>query len=104
MMGAWHTYYGTACDRCGFPVQLHPAAVVVRACLDTLVNTYAFWCPACMARIERAASAQLVSAMLGAGSRYESFSLPAEVFEVHEGPPINHGDLNRFKLQLGDLP
>lgn len=63
-------------------------------------NFYAFECPICGARVERDASADVVTLIRGVGSPETITRIPAEALEEHTGPAITANDVLDFMLAL----
>ncbi len=90
-----------SCERCG-DVQLTTSDVTVRMCVSTDEGEYRFECPACADLVVRHAEQRTIDLLLAAGVEFVTWSLPAELFETHEGAPISHDDLIDFHACLED--
>lgn len=81
------------CPTCG-DVQLQIDDLTVRVYSnDDATNEYRFRCPGCDQLVHREASARIVDLLLSAGAPQERWRWPAELSEVHEGPPLTPDDL-----------
>ncbi len=74
--------------------------VQVQVCETTGHSTYSFVCPRCRLLVNKDATSQVVEILVGAGVRVVSWSLPAELTEVRDGPVISHDDLLGFHFLL----
>lgn len=88
-----------SCENCG-DVQLTTADVTVRMCVSTDEGEYRFECPACADLVVRHAEQRTIDLLLAAGVEFQTWALPAEMFEHHSGDPINHDDLIDFHVFL----
>ena len=50
--------------------------------------------------VSKAAEPRVVDLLVSSGVRMLVWRLPAELFETHEGPPIDHDDVLDFHLLL----
>ena len=57
-------------------------------------------CPVCSTTVFAPAALAAVETMRGAGAGHISGSVPFELLEAHEGPPLSWDDLLDFKLAL----
>jgi hypothetical protein len=81
-------------------VRLDPDEVTVRVCIDTVEWSYWFMCPLCECRATAGTRQGPALEAIAAGSPFESWRLPAELFERHDGPPLQLFDLLELKLDL----
>jgi hypothetical protein len=81
-------------------VQLTPADLRVRVCVDDNVGSYCFSCPFCGRSVSKPAERRIVDLLVSAGVEMEVWAMPAELAEVHTGPAINYDDLLDFHLTL----
>jgi hypothetical protein len=81
-------------------VRIDPDAVTVRVCMDTIEWSYWFVCPLCAHRAAAPTHQGPALEAIAAGSPFESWRLPAELSESHDGPPIQLFDLLELKLDL----
>lgn len=88
-----------SCGSCG-DVQLTTGDVTVRMCVTTEEGEYRFECPGCTETVVRSAEQRTIDLLLAAGVSLTTWSLPAELFEPHEGAPITHDDLIDFHASL----
>lgn len=87
------------CPTCG-DVMLTSDDITLRLCVDDPSrHSYNFICPECGFRVVQPAH-RLIVELLSPHVRVESWFLPCELFEVHDGPPINSDDLLDFHLAL----
>lgn len=89
------------CQSCG-DVELSVVDLCVRVCLDDGDSSYVFRCPICTIPVVRPVEPQVVEVLVAAGVRMEAWNVPAEIFELHDGPPISHDDLLDFHLRLAE--
>src|SRR3712207_5085824 len=83
------------CGDCG-DVELTTGDVWVRVCANDQRSTYSFRCPRCTMVVVKPAESQVVDLLVAAGVACQTWTLPAELSEVHVGEPINHDDLLDF--------
>jgi len=81
-------------------VRVEPEAVTVRVCMDDIQWSYWFVCPHCERRAAAPTFQGPALEAIAAGSPFESWRLPAELSEPHDGPPIQLFDLLDLKLDL----
>lgn len=92
------TVQGT-CSSCD-DVEIAITQLSVRVCLDDDRCSYAFPCPGCSRTITNPLEPEVVDVLLAAGAVLQVWSLPAELAERHDGPPISHDDVLDFHLAL----
>lgn len=92
-----------SCDRCG-DIEMTSRDLTVRVCRNDGSGTYCFVCPRCQGRGVRDAESRVIELLVSSGVRLVTWSLPAELQEVHSGAPISHDDLLDFHslLQTAD--
>jgi len=83
------------CSDCG-DVELTTGDVRVRVCLEDSAATYQFRCPACHMSIVKPAEPRIVDLLAASGVEVFMWRLPAELYEPHLGPRIDHDDLLDF--------
>jgi len=83
------------CADCG-DVELTTADVRVRVCLEDNSGSYHFRCPRCQMAVVKQAEPRIVDLLVASGVELSTWSLPAELFEPHTGPRIDHDDLLDF--------
>ena len=93
------TVVRATCPRCD-DVVLRPDDLRARVCFDTRETTYCFRCPSCLAPVVKQADERILDALLHAGATPDVWRLPAELTEVHDGPPRTPDDLLDFHLLL----
>lgn len=81
---------------------LHQSELRLRVCIDNDFAEYSFRCPICDTTVSKPCSDRIVDRLLDVGVELVEWSLPAEMLERQDGPPINHRDLVRFRLLLED--
>jgi uncharacterized Zn finger protein len=88
-----------SCPTCG-DVEFTAEAVTVRVCAADNAGSYAFRCPECEMAVAKPADQRVVDLLLAAGARAEMWDLPAELGELHEGPPITYDDILEFHYAI----
>jgi hypothetical protein len=88
-----------SCPTCG-DVELTSGDVTVLVCSTTNVSSYAFQCPTCDVAVTKPAEPRVVDLLVSTGVKLSVWQLPAEMQEVHDGPPINYDDLLEFHFEL----
>lgn len=83
------------CPGCG-EVDLTAEDILLRIGGSQLRNTYGFSCPDCGSFVEKPADDRVVRLLLSGGVVPQLVHVPAEVLEVHDGPPLTHDDLLTF--------
>lgn len=74
--------------------------LTVRVCIDTNEATYLYRCPECRMVVTRDVHRSLRELLINSGARVESWFLPSELFEPHDGPPISVDDVIDFHQAL----
>ena len=87
------------CPTCG-DVEVTTAEVQVLVCPSTASSSYAFVCPRCRLTVTKQTEAHIVDLLISAGVRTVTWTPPAELAEVHHGPPICHDDLLAFHFEV----
>ena len=88
-----------SCPTCG-DVELTSRDVSVQVCASNNQGSYAFRCPECMLAVSKLAEQRIVDLLVSSGVRLSVWSMPAELEERREGPPISYDDLLDFHLLL----
>lgn len=88
-----------SCNGCG-DVELTSRDVTVRVCRNDGSGTYSFPCPRCGQIAVRSAEPRVIELLVTSGVRLVTWSLPAELQEIHQGEPISHDDLLDFHALL----
>lgn len=88
-----------SCATCG-DVEITSRDVTVRVCRDDSTGSYSFRCPACATTVVKDAEPRIVELLVTSGVDLVTWSLPAELHEVHDGDPIDHDDLLDFHALL----
>ena len=74
--------------------------VTLRVCMDDAQWSYWFVCPGCARRTAALTSQAPALEAIGAGAAFQSWRLPAELREQHQGPALRLLDLVEFQLEL----
>lgn len=94
------TIVKATCPRCG-DVELIPGDLELRLCTTPELSTYHFTCRRCDKVVSKpAADERVVMLLTSVGVPAVEWSLPAELDERHEGPPISMDDLIDLRLLL----
>src|SRR3546814_2348828 len=88
---AMATVIKASCGDCG-DVELRVNDLRVRICGDADAGSYVFRCPSCRMSVVKPAEARIVDMLVASGAKLETWQLPAELFEAHEGGPISHDE------------
>ncbi|MGH9154721.1 MAG: hypothetical protein ACRD1K_02450 [Acidimicrobiales bacterium] len=101
------TLIRATCDTCG-DVELRVSDVQVLLCATTNEGSYTFRCTSCRFAVAKPADARVVDVLIAAGVELVVWDMPAELDEIHDGPPISYDDLMEFHFVLEsgtvDLP
>ena len=95
------TVIKASCQDCG-DVEIGVRDVRVRVCVADDHGSYVFRCPTCRMSVVKPAEPRIVDLLVASGVRLEQWELPAELFEVRSGAPIDHDDLIDFHRLLQD--
>jgi rRNA maturation protein Nop10 len=87
------------CHRCG-EVELTPDDIELRVCNIASASYYTFVCPVCLEEVRKPADDRVVQLLISGGVRAVVWQMPAEVSEIHEGPPLTLDDLLDFHIEL----
>ena len=90
-----------SCPTCG-DVELTTADVRVRVCINDDRGEYSFRCPICRMTVVKTAEPRTIDLLVASGVALDTWALPAELHEHHEGAPISHDDLLDFHDLLAD--
>jgi len=93
------TLIRATCDTCG-DIELRVADVQVLLCASTNEGSYAFRCTICRLAVSKPADARVVDILIAAGVELVVWDMPAELDELHVGPPISYDDLIEFHFGL----
>ncbi len=88
-----------SCGSCG-DVEITSRDVTVRVCRDDHAGTYSFRCPQCDVTVVKDAEPRIVELLVSSGVELVTWTMPAELDEVHAGDPIDHDDLLDFHALL----
>ncbi len=89
------TVIKASCQDCG-DVELAVQDLCVRICAEDEQSSYVFRCPACQMSVAKPAEQRIVDLLVASGVPLVEWRLPAELYEAHEGDPIDHDDLIDF--------
>jgi hypothetical protein len=81
-------------------VELTSRDVTVQVCATNNQGSYAFRCPTCTVAVSKLAEQRIVDLLVSSGVRLSVWSMPAELDELHAGPPIAYDDLLEFHREL----
>jgi len=89
------------CSSCG-AMRIPAHDVTLRNCVDN--DRWDYWvvCPTCGGRAAGTSNRQLAQKAIAAGSRVETWHLPAELFEPHAGLPLSMLDVVGLRAVLCD--
>lgn len=89
------------CPTCG---DLDLPAPDVRAliCADNQSASYAFRCVKCRMMVVKPTESRIVSLLAVSGVELVTWELPAEIYEVHSGPPVSWDDLLEFHFRINE--
>jgi hypothetical protein len=90
-----------SCPTCG-DVELTTADVRVRVCINDDRGEYSFRCPICRMTVLKSAEPRTIDLLVASGVALDTWALPAELAEMHQGAPISHDDLLDFHVLLED--
>lgn len=88
-----------SCGICG-DVEITSREVTVRVCRDDNSGSYSFRCPGCATTVLKDAEPRIVELLVASGVELVTWSMPADLGEVHAGEPIDHDDLLDFHALL----
>ena len=87
------TVVKATCATCG-EVELAPDQLQLRVCSTPEASVYHFTCPTCCTIVVKSASdGRIVTLLTSVGVPTTMWDLPAELDEVHDGPPLTIDDL-----------
>jgi hypothetical protein len=87
------------CPDCS-EVRVAPDAVTLRICMDDASWSYWFVCPMCGRRAAAGTRPGPALEAISEGAPFQSWWLPAELFEPHDGPVLQVGDLIDLLTEL----
>lgn len=90
------------CSCCSADIPLQVEDVFGRMCTDNGEASYRFTCTDCGEIVVKHTSCEMIESLEAAGVHIEFWSLPAELFEQHDGPQLTHEDLLDFHIHLSD--
>jgi len=80
------------CPTCG-TVERRAEDFELSVCSHSPSSWYAFLCPECERRVQKPASEKAIELLISEGVAPRYFTIPAEVLETHDGPPLTVDDL-----------
>lgn len=88
------------CPTCG-TVERAPEDFELGVCANVATASwYAFVCPSCEERIQKHADERVIELLIAEGVTPSQWTLPAELLEAHDGPPLSLDDVLDFHLLL----
>jgi hypothetical protein len=87
------------CPDCS-EVSVSVADVTLRVCVDDLRWSYCFVCPSCELRAAGSTNQRAALEAIEAGAAFESWRLPADLYEQHDGPDFQLMDVLELQLEL----
>jgi predicted RNA-binding Zn-ribbon protein involved in translation (DUF1610 family) len=90
-----------SCPNCG-DIELSAQGVEVVRFAPDPSSFYSFSCPQCTVLVTRPATSRVVDLLVSAGVQAMTFTRPAELDEIHDGPPITYDDLLNFHYEVSD--
>ena len=93
------TWIEATCPQCG-TVECEPAAFELGICNQAESSYYAFPCPACGTRVQKQADERAIELLIAEGVTPHHWTIPAELLEAREGPPLTYDDLLDLHLLL----
>jgi hypothetical protein len=88
-----------SCPVCG-DVELTPDQMRLTVCTYADWSYYAFDCPGCADEVRRHADEEVVRLLVSGGVKAETWHVPDEVLETHDGAALTYDDLLDFALAL----
>lgn len=71
-------------------------------CSADLAASYAFRCPVCRLMVTKPTDHRVVDVLISSGVALHTWDVPAEIEEVHEGPPVTWDDILDFHFRLNE--
>ncbi|MDA8392099.1 MAG: hypothetical protein M0Z87_04705 [Actinomycetota bacterium] len=87
------------CPTCG-DVELGVADLTALLCSTTQAASYSFRCPRCRMLVAKPTGRQVVDVLVSSGVELRYWRLPAELGEVHHGPPLAPADVISLRAEL----
>jgi hypothetical protein len=97
--GAPVTTIKASCATCG-DVDLTPTQMRLVVCTKSEWSFYAFGCPACGDEVRKHADEEIVALLISGGVAAQTWQIPAEALEDHNGPALSYDDLLDLALWL----
>lgn len=89
------------CTPCG-DLELSPAQMRARVCIDNSHSEYRFTCPECNKVNVLQTERHVIDLLQASGVRVDLWSLPSELFETRSGARLTHDDIIDFHIVLED--
>jgi hypothetical protein len=89
------------CPTCG-DVELSSEDMQVLVCSSDQTAAYAFQCPVCRLIITKPTDHRVVDVLVSSGVALRTWQMPAEMAEVHSGPPISWDDVLEFHFLVNE--
>lgn len=89
------------CPTCG-DVELSSDDMQVLVCSSDQSAAYSFQCPECLVMITKPTDHRVVDVLVSSGVALRSWDIPAEVTEIHSGPPVSWDEILEFHLLLNE--
>jgi hypothetical protein len=89
----------TSCPVCG-DVELTPEQMRLIVCSRSEWSYYSFLCGTCRDEVRKPADDEVVTLLVSGGVVAESWVIPAEALEEHDGNAITYDDVLDFALSL----
>ncbi len=99
MEGQGITHLRVMCPTCG-EVKVAPGDVTIRNCVETDKWSYWFVCDRCRLRAAGATNRRAALDAVGAGSKFDTWRLPAELNERSDAPPLTWVNVLELRLAL----
>lgn len=87
------------CPTCG-DVELGVSDLTALLCSTTQAASYSFRCPRCRMLVAKPTGRQVVDVLVSSGVELRYWRLPAELTEIHHGPPLAPADLISLRAEL----
>ena len=88
-----------SCPTCG-DVELTTDDVRVVVCSTTNEGSYVFQCPSCRLAVSKPAESRVIDVLVASGVAVSIWRMPAELDEVHTGPPVSYDEILDFHFAL----
>lgn len=88
------------CPTCG-DIELGVADLTALLCSTNQAASYSFRCPRCRLLVTKQTGRKVVDVLVSSGVELRTWHMPAELDEVHHGPPLSAGDVVLLREDLG---